>query len=79
MRHLLQRLAAALLAGLAIGAAAVAGAEDPEWDVVAYDKCIKNGGSVFGCCITTGGVPTTDDKGADKCVAPPPLDSNPAR
>ncbi|HNM84319.1 MAG: hypothetical protein U0Q20_08330 [Mycobacterium sp.] len=48
-------------------AAAIA-APDGEWDVAAYDECMKKTArSPEGCCITTGGVITNDGG----CVAPP--------
>jgi hypothetical protein len=76
--------ATALMAGLAFGAAATAGAER-EWDLAQNDKCIEDNwppgnytleqlDTVFQyCCITSGGVwnASTSD-----CNAPPPEAEN---
>ena len=71
----------ALMAGLAIGASAVANAVPQEWDVVAYDKCVDGwekrwlsgeisddelAAGYMVCCVDTGGVIS----GSGKCVAP---------
>ena len=42
-----------------------------EWDVVAYDECIKaHPTAVYSCCYKTGGEWSGDDE-TGKCVAPP--------
>ena len=59
-------------------AAALGGALHPaiataerEWDVVAYDECIKqHPNAPYGCCYKTGGEWSGDDE-TGKCVAPP--------
>lgn len=69
---------AALAAGLAIGAAATAGAE---WDLDEYDKCVNRfqgpiaelNNHLVGCCISSGGV---WDR-TEKCVAPGLLENVP--
>ena len=73
----------ALMAGLAIGASAVANAEPREWDIEEYDRCTDAAWSLFengyidanqllqenkSCCITSGGVLAKDGK---TCGAPP--------
>ena len=62
----------ALALGLAIGSAAIASA-DREWDIGAYDDCMKKTyRDAAWCCLTSGGVVTDvnaqDDSG---CAAPP--------
>jgi hypothetical protein len=54
--------ATALMAGIAIGAAAIAGAK-PTMDWDSYNRCIINGGYVDVCCINAGGDPHYDDEG----------------
>lgn len=53
--------ATALMAGIAIGAAAIAGAKPMNWDE--YNRCIINGGYIDVCCINAGGDPEYDDEG----------------
>ncbi len=53
--------ATALMAAIAIGAAAIAGATKMDWD--SYNRCIINGGYVDVCCINAGGDPEYDDEG----------------
>jgi len=53
--------ATALMAGIAIGAAALAGATPMNWD--SYNRCIINGGYIDVCCINAGGDPEYDDEG----------------
>jgi hypothetical protein len=76
--------AAALIAGLAIGAAATASAERT-WDIGVYDACWNSGlgrgysqaefdQHVQGCCIKSGG---DWDSSKELCVAPAPLQSPP--
>jgi hypothetical protein len=78
--------AIALTAAIAIGTAAMAGAEptDGEWDVQGYDDCVQKaiddttatwGGYdinsiVMRCCIESGGNMTGPSDGVS-CVAPP--------
>lgn len=76
--------AAALMSGLAFGAAAVAGAapNDAEWDIEAFDQCMisSSGSSESSCCEISGGVMT--DRAPNrpsKCVAPPALQSLPGQ
>jgi hypothetical protein len=60
--HISQSVAAtALMAGIAIGAAAIAGAKPMDWD--SYNRCIINGGYVDVCCINAGGDPEYDAEG----------------
>ena len=75
--HATQCLATtALMAGLAIGAAAVASAE-PEWDVVFYDNCVKKGNfTVKECCWGSGG---DWNESQNKCQAPAPLQNDPGQ
>jgi len=52
-----------------VGLTAVATAER-EWDIGAYDQCIKDHpNSPYGCCYKTGGEWSGDDV-TGKCVAP---------
>lgn len=75
-RHL---AATALMAGLAIGAAATAGAE-PVWDLGEYDRCIESYTGPpdkfeehdVNCCVLSGGEWTI----AQGCVAPVPQAQN---
>jgi len=56
-----------VIAGIAF--AAPASAEDKSWDLEKYDSCMAFSGSVYECCIYSGGVILS---GGDrvKCVAP---------
>ena len=71
---------AALALGLAIGSAALANAV-PEWDIGAYDRCVKNipddvlagehgTDAIHECCLKTGGI-WDGTKSENSCVAPP--------
>jgi hypothetical protein len=65
---------AAVVAVPSIGLAATAAAAD-EWDIGAYDECIKNHPNApIVCCVSTGGEWSGDNE-TGKCVAPP---ANPA-
>jgi hypothetical protein len=70
----------ALALGLAIGSAAAANAL-PEWDIGAYDNCVKNipideipaeniRDYIRECCYKTGGI-WDDSKSENSCGAPP--------
>ncbi len=49
--------------------AAALAAPDGEWDVAAYDECMKKTvRSPEGCCLVSGGVISSD---GNSCVAPP--------
>jgi hypothetical protein len=76
--------AAAALGGSAIGDLAVATAEPREWDLEAYDLCMKQSTIAdqyyreYICCVNTGGVWVTQKypsgepvAGTGHCVAPP--------
>ena len=85
--------ATAVVAGVAIGTAAMAGAEPTnprpnpgnEWDIGAYDDCLKRGSgddspsSQRYCCEESGGVwqGRTPGGPAGKCTAPAPLETPP--
>ena len=65
--------ATALMAGLAIGAGAVANAvpNTGEWDIGAYDECVARGTNKRLCCSQSGGVWTNaSDNPPNTCVAP---------
>ena len=70
--------ATALMAGLAIGTAAIASAER-EWDLGVYDDCMKgedpgNQSMVRTCCLLSGGVWVDRKIGQPGyCTAPAPL------
>jgi hypothetical protein len=73
----------ALIAGIAFGSAATAGAE-PVWDLDEYDKCMEqfpgdetpeeNIATEKACCAASGGVwaPTPTYPNVGDCTAPPP-------
>jgi hypothetical protein len=67
--------AALLAAAVAFGATGTASAA-PEWDIGAYDKCLKNGMPTLDCCLISGG-----EWSNGKCQAPPGLEqpSRPSR
>ena len=69
------KYAAMLLGAVAVAATPLAypatATAEREWDVVAYDQCIKDHpASVYNCCYKTGGEWSGDDV-TGKCVAPP--------
>lgn len=76
-----QRLVPAALfaAAVALSANAIAAAapDDGEWDIEAYDNCMKKTVRVPDlCCVDSGGVPTADSEdtqadGSPNCYAPP--------
>jgi hypothetical protein len=61
------------LGGLALGLAAIAGAEpNSEWDIGAYDNCMsKTVRNAEYCCVLSGGSVTRDGG----CVAPAAVES----
>ncbi|BBY83963.1 hypothetical protein H7I53_19415 [Mycolicibacterium pulveris] len=67
-------LSANAFAAIAIAAAAP---DDGEWDVEAYDNCMKQTvRNADLCCVDSGGVPTSDPNdtqadGSPNCYAPP--------
>lgn len=67
----------ALALGVALGSAAVANAAEREWDIGAYDDCMKKTfRDAAWCCLTSGGV-VTDVNAQDSsgCAAPPAAQS----
>lgn len=70
--------AAVFAAALALSANAIAAAapDDGEWDIEAYDNCMKQTvRSADLCCVDSGGVPTSDPDdtqadGSPNCYAP---------
>lgn len=72
-RRLTRYLAGPALAlGLALGSAAVANAEQ-EWDIGAYDDCMKKTiRDAAWCCLTSGGIVTdVNAQDGSGCAAPP--------
>ncbi|MFZ0831807.1 MAG: hypothetical protein WAM92_01730 [Mycobacterium sp.] len=60
-----------LLAGLAVGPPATARAEDREWNIDMFDKCMAvPGNGEYYCCLISDG---DWDDNRDRCVAPPAL------
>ena len=73
-RRLTRYLAGPALAlGVALGSAAGANAAEREWDIGAYDDCMKKTiRDAAWCCLTSGGVVTdADAQDGSGCAAPP--------
>jgi hypothetical protein len=67
-RHMSATLFGTAAIALAVGGLAQAAVSHAEWDIAAYDECLKTASTVT-CCAFSGG--DWDDKGPHgKCVAP---------